>query len=594
MADAASFSSPDQLYKYYQTNFNVGASGNVYPQGVPGGPPIELTDRVFHAPVPSPNGSARGFTTGAGQFTPGGHPTVDLTDRIFNPPAVSANGSAQGFTMPGGQAAIDTTATPVPRAPLQIGYNAPSAPRIPGAGIEGMGDFAPAAQGVARGAGKGLLRTVGGAAMRVAAGPEALAAAVLTPIADAQSAATANSNGPVLGLSRGDRIFGMTGGPRPGEAFSTNAISYNNPITGAPQAVTQSVNQSVPQMPGGAQAATGPTPVAPWVAHPEDWSHPETPTPAAAAPAGLTFGGNVGYVGLGGEKKLHLEDLGVDHSAQRTGYNGLFNGAVPGQPANSADLIDNIINRRDAGGMTGQVQDDITKAQRVNAANGLGGGLQFKTAADFMNGNNMPASGQGAAFMLRHASALAAQHNQQMMEASTIGQKQQELGLKGKELDINASRINAELPYYAAHANMANAQAKYYAARPEELESRYQTMRDIASQKDATMQQKIAEAAQAPLNKADAEFYTTLAQQTGGALPPSQIPAAVAQGFTTPVKPKTHWFSPNEPGGLTNAAGQRFTSAAPSGAVVPPGMTQIGTSGGKPVFQDAKGNRFSY
>lgn len=170
------------------------------------------------------------------------------------PPALRAPGgmtgvSERGFTMNGGAYTdtINTTArpytAPTPSAPQgRIAYNPV---RVKGPGIEGMGDFAPEGASRAKVAGrfgfKSLARGVG-RALRVATGPVPMAVTGLSTVAGMHADATANSNGPVIGLRRGTPLFGA---PGPGRSITTNVISNTDPFTGEPVSVTQSVDQGV-------------------------------------------------------------------------------------------------------------------------------------------------------------------------------------------------------------------------------------------------------------------------------------------------------------------------------------------------------------
>ena len=121
--------------------------------------------------------------------------------------------------------------------------------------------------------------------------------------------------------------------------------------------------------------------------------------PAAAASPALQYGGNVGYVGLGGDTKMKLEDIGEAGRGPSKGYNGLANGVVPGQPANSNDLIDNLIARQQGTSTPNSVPNagpafptrpDTPSSGGIGSMGGLQGGVPSTPKADYNNAYSIP------------------------------------------------------------------------------------------------------------------------------------------------------------------------------------------------------------
>lgn len=138
-----------------------------------------------------------------------------------------------------------------------------------------------------------------------------------------------------------------------------------------------------------------------------------------------------------------------------------------------------------------------------------------------------------------------------------------ELGLRGAATALTqaqAAKVPVETAALASN-NVLEKQAMINAQKQLELEARNT----------------------APINKADAEYAALTAGSTG--LLPSEVAAGTKAGYRKVQKAKSKWFGPDQQAGLVNDKGELFNPG------VPAGYKLIGTSGGKPVYQDANGKK---
>jgi hypothetical protein len=614
MADMAN---PKRIIDYYGTRKGVSMPGSAGVRPIGPTPARAFPLAPYQAP---PVNAAPAPAAYRGKVIPSG-PTIEMGGR--SPvPAVRPPAGA-----PAAAPRSAVTLEPVaPSAPKQIGYRpAASTARVPGPGVEGMGDFA-ANQGaevsrLSRGKLTGFRGVLNKGAGILKQGVKSLFSPVgltiqgLSAVAGAQSDATAYDNLTFgVGTSAPGRFT-----PGEGQAFSTNAISYKDPYKpGFRQALGMTPRTGMPtiakdQRPsptGGASAASQLAPFAVAAPVPATRRSAPAPAPAAQTARGGSFRRAAPAVepALRGNPADPPAGFGETQRAAGPRIVELTDaaGAMPTALANDlpVDQDGGYAFTGDRGGNVERMfylrprtaaeevaappiynQGEYAAAEK-DTSPGSQGAWELEQERDAMINRPFPFKTE-AAMLARRTQAetrannlrtyLVNQQNADTSAAGTVSQNlERETLLPGKVLAQDSAletdamgreKTAEEIKGMPLDREMKSTMSGYYLTLGANVEKKSND--DLALQKllmqDQWKKDELEARNNSPLTKADAEMAAGLAEQAG--LLPSEAATAVKAGYRKVQKGKNRWLRADIPQGLVNDAGQVYTPGAEAAPV---------------------------
>ena len=614
MADMAN---PRKIIDYYGARNGVSVPGSAGLRPIGPTPARAFPLAPYQPPAPAPQ--APSFR---GKVIPSG-PTIEMGGRSPVPalrPSGAVTGVAErGFTMGGSSPTyIDASARPAPSAaPKQIGYRPI---RVPGAGIEGMGDYAPNQGAEMSRLPKGKLPGFRGILSKGAGvlkqgvkslfSPVGVVTGALSAVANAQSDATAYDNllmgtgtsNTVLGASGATypRRFGASGsGLTPDQSVSTNAISYRTrtPVVARDQIAPDFAVASAAPAPVAGRTAARPSrnteaafrtsqegayaPRASFHGAATSYANPENDPPAgfgeaprAMRPKVIELTDAAGAMPTAVANQLPLDENG--------GY------AFTGDRGDNVERMFYLRPRtaeEDAAAPAVYNQGVYPEAE-TGMSPGSQGAWELDQERDAMVNRPFPFKTEAAMQARRTLQETTAnnlrnfQVNQQNADTSAAGTLSQNLEretlLPGKVLEQDSSLLTdemgrqktaEEIKGMPAERDLKTIMGGYYRTLGSSMEKKSND--DLALQKllmqDQWKKDELEARNNSPLTKADAEYAAGLGAQV--ALPPSEAATAVKAGYRKVQKGKNRWFREDIPQGLVNDAGQVYTPGAEAAPV---------------------------
>ena len=457
-----------------------------------------------------------------------------------------------------------------------IDITPPKAPRVPGAGIEGMGDFATGAANeigaVGRGGGlKGLVRAAGGAVGRAGraafSGPGLVVQGLAVP-AGMQADATAGANlrhgigtADVQGASGNTypRLFGASGTGLPeGSSVSAGAVSFSDqyaPLRStlglAPRTGVPVIGANQVYAPAGGAEASGATSAVPWeqsdayrkmVKYTAGNNLPDAVPAAPAAPAEDPNG----YAIVGG-KRINYGDIGVrgKDAALAGAKNYSFSVGLPNTEPEVSQAY----------------KDQVAKAVEANRLAGIAPSAEQRRLLGL---SSMVTAQEMAAQAGWSPKGLNLARGQQLADqANTTALREQEVGVSRVNAEANLGLRRAESAQTPSKIRLNEAQAKYWGSRPEEAEAKVAAAEGKTAAVLSAAEQKVKQAAEGAELKAIQADPQAMAiyNSTGGNLQDYKDLQAIAaqKQWTYNARPKTKGFGPfksTTPQGFLTADGQ--------------------------------------